>query len=458
MELKDKNILVIGLGKTGIATARFAAERGAAVTVTDEKPEADLREALGTLEGLPLRVFAGGMDSALVAGRDLVVPSPGVPPFNSLIREAERRGIPVVSETELAFRFLQVPVIAITGTNGKTTVTTLVGHILAKAGKRAFVGGNIGSPLIGYVGGPQDDDWAVLELSSFQLQRIETFRARVAVLLNTAPDHLDYHADYAEYRRAKERIFENQQPGDLAVLNADEPGSAALAGQLKARVAFFSSTGVPDEGMGLRGGEIVCRTGGREAESYPLSMIRIPGRHNTENVMAAVMAARYAGCAPGAIAEAVAGFAGLAHRIEFAGEKGGVAFYDDSKGTNVSAVARALEAFEKPVILLLGGRDKNGDFETLEPLVRRRVKEMVLFGEARGRIGERIGGLVKTQMADTLREAVHTAYADAAPGDVVLLSPGCASFDEFRSYAHRGDVFKETVNRLENGKTAARRT
>ncbi len=458
MKLKDKNILVIGLGKTGIATARFAAERGAAVTVTDEKPEADLREALGALAGLPLRVFAGGTDSALVAGRDLVVPSPGVPPFNPLIREAERRGIPVVSETELAFRFLQVPVIAITGTNGKTTVTTLVGHILAKAGKRAFVGGNIGSPLIGYVGGPQDDDWAVLELSSFQLQRIETFRARVAVLLNTAPDHLDYHADYAEYRRAKERIFENQQPGDLAVLNADEPGSAALAGRLKARVAFFSSTGVPDEGMGLRGGEIVCRTGGREAESYPLSMIRIPGRHNAENVMAAVMAARYAGCAPGAIAEAVGSFRGLAHRIEFAGEKGGVAFYDDSKGTNVSAVARALEAFEKPVILLLGGRDKNGDFETLEPLVRRRVKEMVLFGEARGRIGERIGGLVKTQMADTLSEAVHTAYADAAPGDVVLLSPGCASFDEFRSYAHRGDVFKETVNRLENGKTAARRT
>jgi len=456
--MKDKNILVIGLGKTGIAAARFAAERGAAVTATDEKPEADLREALGALEGLPLRVFTGGTDPALVVGRDLVVPSPGVPPFNSLIREAEQRGIPVVSETELAFRFLRVPVIAITGTNGKTTVTTLVGHILAKAGKRAFVGGNIGSPLIGYVGGPQDDDWAVLELSSFQLQRIETFRARVAVLLNTAPDHLDYHADYAEYRRAKERIFENQQPGDLAVLNADEPGSTALAGRLKARVAFFSSTGVPYEGMGLRGGEIVCRTGGREAESYPLTMIRIPGRHNAENVMAAVMAARYAGCAPGVIAEAVAGFAGLAHRIEFAGEKGGVSFYDDSKGTNVSAVARALEAFEKPVILLLGGRDKNGDFETLEPLVRRRVKEMVLFGEARGRIGERIGGLVKTQTAATLREAVHTAYADAAPGDVVLLSPGCASFDEFRSYAHRGDVFKETVNRLENGKTAARRT
>ncbi|MCU0584153.1 MAG: UDP-N-acetylmuramoyl-L-alanine--D-glutamate ligase, partial [Syntrophales bacterium] len=266
-----------------------------------------------------------------------------------------------------------------------------------------------------------------------------------------------YHADYAEYRRAKERIFENQQPQDLAVLNADEPGSAELAGRLKARVAFFSSTGVPDEGMGLRGSEIVCRTDGREVESYPLSMIRIPGRHNVENVMAAVMAARYAGCTPAAIAEAVGSFAGLAHRIEFAGEKGGVAFYDDSKGTNVSAVVRALEAFEAPVILLLGGRDKNGDFETLEPLIRRRVKEMVLFGEARGRIDERVGGLVKTQTAATLVEAVRAAYDDAAPGDVVLLSPGCASFDEFRSYAHRGDVFKETVNRLEDRKTATRR-
>jgi len=457
VELKGRNILVIGLGKTGIAAARFAVERGASVTVADEKPASELREAIGSLTGLPLRLFTGGADPALAAGRDLVVPSPGVPPFNPLILEAERRGIPVVSETELAFRFLRVPVIAITGTNGKTTVTALVGHILGKAGKRAFVGGNIGNPLAGYVGGPQDDDWAVLELSSFQLQRIETFRARVAVLLNRAPDHLDYHADYAEYCRAKERIFENQQPGDLAVLNADEPGSVALAGRLKARVAFFSSTGVPGEGMGLREGTIVCRAGGREVETYPLSMIRLPGRHNAENVMAAVMAARYAGCAPGAIAGAVESFRGLAHRIEFAGEKSGVAFYDDSKGTNVSAVARALEAFEAPVILLLGGRDKNGDFETLEPFIRRRVKALVLFGEARGRIGERIGGVVKTETAVTLGEAVRTAYAGAAPGDVVLLSPGCASFDEFRSYAHRGDVFKETVDRLEDRETAARR-
>ncbi len=454
MELKGKQILVIGLGKTGIAASRFAAGRGAAVTATDDKPEAELREALGALEGLPLRVFTGGAAAAVVAGQDLVVPSPGVPPFHPLIREAERRGIPVVSETELAFRFLRVPVIAVTGTNGKTTVTALIGHILAESGKRAFVGGNIGSPLIGYVGGPQDDEWAVLELSSFQLQRIETFRARVAVLLNTAPDHLDYHADIDEYRRAKERIFENQQPQDLAVLNADEPASEALARRLAARVAFFSSTAVPDEGMGLRGGAIVYRTAGREVETYPLSMIRLPGRHNVENVMAAVMAARWAGCAPGAVAEAVGSFRGLAHRIEFAGERGGVAFYDDSKGTNVSAVARALEAFEKPVILLLGGRDKNGDFETLEPLIRRRVKALVLFGEARGVIGARIGGLVPTRAAATMAEAVRAAYADAAPGDVVLLSPGCASFDEFRSYAHRGEVFKDIVNRLDDRKTA----
>ena len=457
MELATKKILVIGLGKTGIATARFAAAKGAIVTVSDEKREAELQEALGALAHLSLRVSTGVADPAIVEGIDLVVPSPGVPPFNPILREAERRDIPVVSEVELAWRFLRVPVIAITGTNGKTTVTTLIGHILSKAGKRAFVGGNIGSPLAGYVGGPQDDDWAVIEMSSFQLQRIETFRARVAVLLNVAPDHLDYHADYAEYRHAKERIFENQQSGDLAVLNADEPESAALAGRLKARVAFFSTTSHPAEGMSLRENKLTYRAGGREIETYPASMIRIPGRHNVENVMAAVMAARYAGCTPGSIVEAVESFTGLAHRIELAGEIGGVVFYDDSKGTNVSAVVRALEAFEAPVILLLGGRDKNGDFETLEPLIRRHVKEMVLFGEARERIAARIGGLVKTKTAATMVDAVHAAYANAAPGDVVLLSPGCASFDEFRSYAHRGEVFKETVTRLTDRKTEAQR-
>ena len=456
MELDGKKVLVIGLGKTGLATAQFAAARGSSVTVSDEKSQTDLKEALGALAGLSLRVFAGGADLAALDGVDLVVPSPGVPPFNPLIREAQRRGIPVMSEIELAWRFLRVPVIAITGTNGKTTVTSLIGHILATAGKKAFVGGNIGSPLIGYVGGPQDDEWAVIEMSSFQLQRIETFRARVAVLLNVAPDHLDYHADYAEYRWAKERIFENQQPGDLAVLNADEAESAALARRLKARVVFFSTKAEPAEGMGFKKDMLTYRTG-PEIETYPASMIRIPGRHNVENVMAAVMAARYAGCTPGVIAEGVSSFKGLAHRIEFAGEKGGVAFYDDSKGTNVSAVVRALEAFEAPVILLLGGRDKNGDFETLEPAIRRHVKEMVLFGEARGRIGEKIGGRVKTVTAATMKDAILTAYNDAAPGDVVLLSPGCASFDEFRNYAHRGEVFKETVSGLKDRKTATQR-
>jgi UDP-N-acetylmuramoylalanine--D-glutamate ligase len=458
LELKDKNLLVIGLGKTGLATVQFAAARGSRVTVSDEKSQADLKEALGALAGLSLRVFAGGADLAGLDGVDLVVPSPGVPPFNPLIREAQRRGIPVMSEIELAWRFLRVPVIAITGTNGKTTVTSLIGHIFATAGKKAFVGGNIGSPLIGYVGGPQDDEWAVIEMSSFQLQRIETFRARVAVLLNVAPDHLDYHADYAEYRWAKERIFENQLPGDLAVLNADEAESAALAERLKARVAFFSTKDVPAEGMSLERDRMVYRAGNREIEAYPLSMIRIPGKHNVENVMAAVMAARYAGCAPGAIVEGVSSFKGLAHRIEFAGEKSGVAFYDDSKGTNVSAVVRALEAFEAPVILLLGGRDKNGDFETLEPLIRRHVKETILFGEARGRIGEKIGGVVKTVSAATMRDAIHAAYDHAAPGDAVVLSPGCASFDEFRNYAHRGDVFKEIVSGLKERKDTTQRS
>jgi UDP-N-acetylmuramoylalanine--D-glutamate ligase len=458
LELTNKKVLVIGLGKTGIATVRFAAARGAVVTVTDEKPQTELQESLGALAGLSLRIFTGGADPGSVDGMDLIVPSPGVPPFNPILREAGKRGIPVVSEIELAWRFLRVPVLAITGTNGKTTVTTLIGHILAKAGKRVFIGGNIGNPLIDYVGGPQNDEWAVIEMSSFQLQRIETFRAQVAVLLNVAPDHLDYHADYAEYRWAKERIFANQQAGDLAVLNADEAESAGLAERIKARVAFFSTKAAPAEGMSLEGDRMVYRAGGREIETYPRSMIRIPGRHNVENVMAAVMAARYAGCTPGTIVEAVASFTGLSHRIEFAGEKGGIAFYNDSKGTNVSAVVRALEAFEAPVILLMGGRDKKGDFETLEPLIRRHVKEMILFGEARDRIGSVLGGIVKTQKTLTMREAVEAAWEHALPGDVVLLSPGCASFDEFRNYPHRGEVFKEAVSRLKDRKTATQRS
>ncbi|PIP06563.1 MAG: UDP-N-acetylmuramoyl-L-alanine--D-glutamate ligase, partial [Syntrophobacteraceae bacterium CG23_combo_of_CG06-09_8_20_14_all_50_8] len=310
------------------------------------------------------------------------------------------------------------------------------------------VGGNIGQPLVGFTDGTQDADYAVVEVSSFQLQWIEHFCPFVAVLLNITCDHVNYHGTFAAYRRAKKRIFENQAPFHLAVINADDPFSGALAQRITARIGYFSSRSLLERGIFSAEDELVHIPALGEREIYPLAMVRIPGRHNLENVMAAVMAARECGVSSGDIIAAVADFKGLSHRIEFAGEKKGVAFYNDSKGTNVGAVVRALESFSQPVFLLMGGRDKDGDFETLRPLLKEKVKELILFGEARDRIDSVIGGIVKTSKAATLRETIAAAYDHAAAGEVVLLSPGCASFDEFPDYRARGDFFKKMAGEL----------
>lgn len=446
MELAGLRILVIGMGKTGIESARFLAGKCRSLLVTDAKPRSEWEGNLREMAGAPLSYVDYSADA--LSQTDLVIPSPGVPPSSPLLLGAAARGIPVLSELELAFRFLKTPVIAITGTNGKTTTTTLTGEILRAAHKKVFVGGNIGSPLIGYAGGRQDADYAVVEVSSFQLQWVETFRPVVSVLLNITCDHVDYHGSFAEYRKAKERIFENQQGDDLAVLNFDEEAGTGLADRIKARVSCFSSTQVLNDGIFLENESIVFKSGANGIERFPLSMIKIPGRHNVENVMASIAAAKYCGCSSQDIIRAIDGFKGIPHRIEYAGEKQGVLFYDDSKGTNVGAVARALETFSSPVVLLMGGRDKDGDFETLAAPVREKVAELVLFGEAREKINERIGGIVRTSQAATMKEAVGIAYRHASPGYVVLLSPGCASFDEFRDYKERGCVFKETIGKL----------
>lgn len=448
MELSGKRVLVIGLGKTGLSTVRFLAGRGASMAVTDDKPLSDLGDAARALSGLGLKAVLGPGNPAILSGVDLIIPSPGVPPVHPLLTEGVRRRIPILAEIEVAFRFLKRPAIAITGTNGKTTVTTLVGEILRASGRKAFVGGNIGDPLIGYVDGPQEEEFAVLEVSSFQLQWIERFRPKVAVLLNVTCDHIDYHGSFVAYREAKERIFENQGPGDLAVLNADEPWSNPLARRLRSKARFFSSKAEVSDGMYSRGNEIILRENGEDRERYPAGMIRVPGTHNVENVMASILACRACGCPRERIIEAIGAFRGVSHRIEFAGEKNGVAFYDDSKGTNVDAVARALETFTRPVILLLGGRDKGADFNSLAEGIRGGVKEMILFGEARETIRRMIGGIVRTRLAPTLREAVEQAWADASAGDVVLLSPGCASFDEFKDYRERGNFFQGMVRKI----------
>ncbi|MBN1548634.1 MAG: UDP-N-acetylmuramoyl-L-alanine--D-glutamate ligase [Syntrophaceae bacterium] len=448
MDLNGQHILIIGLGKTGIATARFLAKQNARIIVTDQKGASDIALALIEIknEGIPFDIAAYNMSA--LCDIDMVIPSPGVPPHDPLLMEAVQENIPIHSELEIACRFLTPPMVAITGTNGKTTTTTLTGELLKGAGKKVFVGGNIGIPLIEYCAGPQDDDFVVVEVSSFQLQWVTAFHARCAALLNTTCDHVNYHGSFAAYREAKERVFLNQDENDMAILNADEDYTADLAKRLRSRTLFFSSTRDVAQGFSLHGDQLVLSGYGDEDEFYPSDMIKIPGLHNIENVMTAIMAARMCGCPPDGIIKTIASFRGISHRIEFIAEKQGVAYYDDSKGTNVGAVVRALETFHNPVILLLGGRDKDGDFETLEPLIRERVKSLILFGEARERINEKVGGLVETDIRPTLREATLEAHHRAQMGDVVLLSPGCASFDEFTDYKDRGNFFQSLVRKL----------
>ncbi|MCX5849964.1 MAG: UDP-N-acetylmuramoyl-L-alanine--D-glutamate ligase [Deltaproteobacteria bacterium] len=447
MNLTGKKIVVIGMGKTGIATARFLGKQGAKVAVTDEQP---IDKWGGEFEQIAKEKWLeiGSYNIRILTGACIVVPSPGVPPHNVLLVEAQKRNIPVISEIEIAYRFLKVPVIAVTGTNGKTTTTTLLGEILKGSGKKTFVGGNIGNPLIEYAEGSQKDDFIVAEISSFQLQWIEKFRPFIAMLLNITCDHINYHGSFSEYRRIKTRIFANQTKADLAIINAADPEQEDIASIINARVIKFSSKRVLQKGIFIKKNNIGLRMPGKNEEQYPLSIINLPGLHNMENVMAAIMAARFCGCSQENIIAAVAAFRGLPHRIEFAGEKNSVKFYDDSKGTNVGSVARALETFTQPVILLLGGRDKDGDFETLKPMLAAKAKKVILFGEARDRIASLIDGHTPMLKKTKLREAIESAYKEAQSGDVILLSPGCASFDEFANYKERGIFFKDVVRNL----------
>ena len=447
MNLKDKKIVVIGMGKTGLSTVRFLGTRGAKVIATDEKPPEKWGTAFEQIaEGNWLTT--GVYNAGILDGVSMVVPSPGVPPSNEILQAAVRNNIPVISEVELAYHFLKVPILAVTGTNGKTTTTTLLSKILERAGKKVFVGGNIGNPLIEFAGDNQAADFVVAEISSFQLQWIEKFHPFVAVLLNITCDHVNYHGSFAEYRRIKARVFENQTKQDFAILNAEDPEQKSMAASISAQVAAFSSRSQLSAGIFINDGNIVFRNPVFGEEQYPLDMIKIPGLHNVENVMAAVMTARFCGCSRESIIDTISQFSGLPHRIEFAGEKESVRYYDDSKGTNVGSVIRALDTFSAPVILLLGGRDKDGDFQNLKPLLAAKAKQVILFGEARDRIESLIGDSVPTVKKPTLLDAIQSASKSAHAGDVILLSPGCASFDEFNNYKERGIFFKNVVRNL----------
>jgi len=444
MELKGKKVLVIGLARTGRECARFLVEQGASVTVSDLRPEAELKDEVKSLAGLPIRYFFGAEERRWLEGIDCVIPSPGVAAENPLLSEAAASGISVLSEIELAYRFFRAPLVAVTGTNGKSTTTTLIGEMVKAGGQKVFVGGNLGTPFIGAVSG--EWDWGVLEISSFQLEWIERFRPRIGVLLNVTEDHLDRYTTFDDYRRAKERIFEAQSEGEFAVLNREDPRVWALKANVKARVISFGFAEV-SEGAYATANMIVWRDGANE-ERFPLADVKIQGVHNVENMMAAVAAAKLAGIARQPIQQTLENFPGLEHRLEFVREKDGVSYYNDSKGTNVGAVVKSLAGFSAPVILIAGGVDKGGDYGPLEEGIKRKVRRLVLFGAAKNVIARALGPLTETVIVENLTAAVGDAAAAARAGDVVLLSPACSSFDQFRNYAERGRSFKNLVQAL----------
>jgi UDP-N-acetylmuramoylalanine--D-glutamate ligase len=449
MDLRGKKVLVVGSARTGVAAVRFLAGRGARVKVSDAKPAGDLGAALKALGDVPVEWELGGHTLPTFLKADLIVVSPGVPMDVEPLAKARAEGIPVMSEVELASRFLRRPLIAITGTNGKTTTTTLIGEMLRASGKSAFVGGNIGNPLIEYVGTQQEEEWVVAEISSFQLEGTLKFRPKISALLNITEDHLDRYPNFQEYIRAKGRIFQNQHKEDWAVLNADDPLTFQFAHRVECQVVLFSAQRRVPVGSSLEKGGISFQgTDGKET-TFSLERLKIRGAHNLENLMAAINSCMICGCPPEALQGVIDEFPGLEHRLEWVRDMDGVSFFNDSKGTNVGAVVKSLVSFQRPILLIAGGRDKGGDYGPLKKLIAERVKGMALIGEAKEGMEGALGGLTETVKVDTLEDAVHWAFSKAAPGDVVLLSPACSSFDMFENYQERGKRFKSIVYGLE---------
>jgi UDP-N-acetylmuramoylalanine--D-glutamate ligase len=448
MELKSKRVLVVGLARTGIATALFCARRGAIVTATESRTEAEVGESPALLRAAGVSLELGGHQLQTFLQQDLVVPSPSVPADAPLLQAARERGIPVWSEIELAYRFLQGTLIGITGSNGKTTTTSLVEHILRTAGFPTILAGNIGIPLISCVEGTTKTTVTVVELSSFQLELIDEFRLNISVFLNLTPDHLDRHHTMESYAAAKARIFENQTEEDAAVMNADDAATTPYA-PTRPRVYWFSRKQRVAQGAFLQGDEIVFRRDGIAEPVLRRDAIPLVGAHNLENVLAAVAATRLAGAATAAIANGVRSFAGVEHRLEFVAEIGGVRYYNDSKATNVDATLKALDAFPGRVLIVLGGKDKDSDYTVLQQPLREKAVLALLIGAASEKIEKQITGAVRIDRAGTLDRAVEIASRSARPGDVVLLAPACASFDQFQNYEHRGRVFKDLVRQLE---------
>jgi UDP-N-acetylmuramoylalanine--D-glutamate ligase len=444
-DVKDKRVTVAGAARSGLAAAELLARRGARVTLSDTRSE--VPEA-GPLTRLGVQLELGGHRAQTFTGADLVVLSPGVPPETPAIAAARDHGVPVIAEIELASRWLQGRLIAITGTKGKSTTTALTGRMLEAAGFRVTVGGNIGAPLSAQVSESTPDTFHVVETSSFQLEQIDTFHPWIAVMLNFSPDHLDRHATVEAYAAAKARIFENQDTRDFAVINADDPAVLELARRGRATARLFARRGSIPRGTVVEDGWIVDRRRDIAARLVPLEAIHLLGPHLVSDVMAAATVGAIAGAAPEAMTAAVDAFSGLEHAMELVGEIHGVRFVNDSKATNVESALRSIESFERDLVPIVGGRFKGGDLRLLREPVRARAKAVVAIGEARPLVREALGDLIEVHEADTFADAIGRAYMLAQPSGVVLLAPACASFDMFHDYADRGRRFKEEVKRL----------
>ncbi|MGI9106776.1 MAG: UDP-N-acetylmuramoyl-L-alanine--D-glutamate ligase [Pyrinomonadaceae bacterium] len=449
MLVEGKKVLVIGAALSGIAAARFLAARGAVVALNDRKPIEEWPCEALALKAAGVGLLAGDVPMWLMDQIELVVVSPGVPSKNIPVRYMDRAGAEVVGEVELASRYLRGRIVAITGTNGKTTTTALVGELLRGAKLPAQMGGNIGTPLVSLIESSREDGWIVAEVSSYQLETIADFHPTVAVVLNLMPDHMDRYESLTDYGAAKHRIFRNQEAGDVAILNADDEIVASWAKGLRAHVVFFSVERELEEGLFLRDGrEIVARSGGAERVLLTRDEIGLRGLHNVQNVLAALAAGLACGAAPDAMRETVKRFRPVEHRLERVAGIGGVEFYNDSKATNVDATLKSLEAFadlEGRLIVILGGRGKNAPYAPLAPLIERKARSLVVLGEDAERIERELKDYAAIIRAADMREAVRLAFDAARPGDVVLLAPACASWDMFESYEHRGRVFKEAV-------------
>ena len=448
MELKGKKVLVVGLGKSGLAAALFLRHRGAQVTVSDVRSAEALAREIPALLEEGIMVEAGGHGLLTFRRQDLIVVSPGVPLDTPALAQVRSFGIPVIGELELAARFMRGRVLAITGSNGKTTTTALTGAILKTGGLPTLVAGNIGVPVVSLIDETTPETWSVLEVSSFQLETTEEFHPRISVILNITPDHLDRHGTFENYALAKERIFAMQNAGDALVLNADNPRTAEVAPRARAWVYWFSTRHEVERGSWVKDGRLVFRAeqGGAVEDVMPLEGIRLKGAHNVENVLAAACAARFAGVPVDAVRKAIENFEAVEHRLEYVATVNGVDFYNDSKATNVDATVKAVEAFPGGIHLILGGKDKGSDYTTLSELLRARVRAVYTIGSAAAKIESHLRGVVPIHSCETLEAAVTAAANAARPGEVVLLAPACSSFDQFENYEHRGRIFKQLVS------------